>query len=30
MLFARVEDAALAFERTPVSVQKPGTPLVQR
>jgi high affinity sulfate transporter 1 len=28
MLFARVEDAALAFERTSVSVQKPGTPLV--
>jgi high affinity sulfate transporter 1 len=25
MLFARVEDAALAFERTSVGVQKPGT-----
>ena len=30
MLFARVEDAALAFERTSVGVQKPGTPLVPR
>ena len=28
MLFARVEDAALAFERTPVGVQKPGDPPV--
>jgi sulfate permease, SulP family len=30
MLFARVEDAALAFERTSVGVQKPGSPLVPR